>query len=363
MLIRSLGHRLVMVAAVAVTACGGGGGSTPTENSPPVIGTAPVAPPVDLSAYALQTGASVASYGATQDSGADETKIYNFVNNVRIASGAGALNQNVKLDAAGVSHANYNLLNSPYSAVLVETSGSPGFTGATYVDRQAAGGYSGMATSEGVTNTNALYLCAYLQLNSVYRLAALMDPSREIGVGVQRSDPAAAQGICVLESGYIGSPQYGASGALVTYPYPDQTGVPVLTLLDGDSPRPLPTVSGLVGQPILASMASMAVVTGDGTGQGSVDAFSLQDASGNPVPAYVVGSSALTMTNVERMDDANSNLYKPYQAVLVPKAPLNFNAKYTVTFSGKFNGIAHAKTWSFTTTKCTNPVQDPSCTN
>ncbi len=189
-------------------------------------------------------------------------------------------------------------------------------------------------------------------------MAALMGPSREIGIGMQKND---SLGACMIQMGYAGAPQYGASGNLVTYPYPDQTGIDLSFALDDEAPRPLPSVQGSVGHPILASMGSMAVVTGDGSGKGSIDTFTLKDAAGNLVPAYVVGSSALTMSNVERMDDsANDAQYKPYQAVLVPKSPLSMSTQYTVTFSGKFNGVVHAKTWRFTTT-CVTANPDGSC--
>ncbi|HEY4084097.1 MAG TPA: hypothetical protein VGM81_25685 [Burkholderiaceae bacterium] len=375
MLTRKFGDGLVLLAAIALSACGGGGGgdggtsAAAGTTAPPVtVPTPPVtdppasAPSTDLSIYALQTQSVDPSYASTQDAGADEIQNYNFLNKVRLAAGAGALNQSAQLDAAGIAHANYNVLNTAMRPYLLETPGNAGFTGAGYADRQAAAGYAGMATSDGTAITNAPYLCAYLQLNTLYRMAELMDPSRAIGIGLQK-DPGDADSACVLELGYASAPQYGPSGALVTYPYPNQTGVAALYVLALDPPRPLPDAADILGQPILASMGSLAVMTGDGSGKGSVDTFTLKDASGNPVPAYIVGSSALTIASTDRVDDAGVSRLRPYQAVLVPKKPLDYNAVYTVTFSGKFNGVLHAKTWSFTTTGCIFPVQGASCWN
>lgn len=375
MLTRKFTGAWVLLATIALTACGGGGGggggtsmaagstAPPTSvPTPPASDPPASAPSIDLSIYALQTQAADPSYGSTQDAGAAEVQTYNYLNKIRLAAGAGALNQNIQLDAAGVAHANYNVLNTADRPYLLEAAGNPGFTGAGYADRQAAAGYGGMATSDGTAITDTAYLCGYLQMNSLYRMAELMDPSRAIGIGLQK-DPGDSDSACVLELGYAGAPQYGASGALVSYPYPNQTGVAALYVPAHDAPRPLPSAPDILGQPILASMSSLAVVTGDGSGKGSVDAFTLKDAGGNLVPAYLLVSSALATTSPDRVDDANIGRLRPYQAVLVPKKPLDYNAVYTVTFSGKFNGISHTKTWSFTTTGCIFPTDSLSCWN
>ena len=154
-----------------------------------------------------------------------------------------------------------------------------------------------------------------------------------------------------MDYAYKTALQYPAAGTVVTYPYDKQTDAAWAFQPTTESPHPPATLTGTVGQPILASMGSLAVVAGDNSGTGTIKTFLLKDSGGNEVPAYVTAPSTLKVASgIETLDDsANSVYYQPYQSFLVPKSALTPNATYTVTFTGNYNGVTHTKNWTFKT--------------
>lgn len=333
-----------------LSSCGGGGSPAPSPAPTPAPSPAP-AP--DTAPYALQLTAPAPTYAGTDDSGVMEAATYNLLNTVRLAAGAGAALQDTKLDTAARAHSNYLQVN-PTEFSHFEIAGHPGYTGDTPAARVTAAGYTGVAAEEltgaGNLAPPAADGCVRSLLMTMYHMAGLMDGFRDLGVGYKRD--VNGNGYCVLELGLKTVKQYPAAGTVVAYPYDGQPDAGWAFATAAESPRPPAVFQGFVGQPVLASMGSLALVTGDGSNKGTVTTFKLTEkASGNIVPAFVVAPSSITVASgIETADDsANDAEYQRYTVLLVPKAQLLTNTSYTVTFAGTFNGVAHAKTWSFTT--------------
>ena len=346
---------LLLTTVLALTACGGGGGgSSPAPSPSPAPAPAPgPAPAPDTAPYALQLTAPAPTYAGTDDSGVMETATFNLLNTVRQGAGAGVLLQSTQLDTSARAHSNYLQLN-PTEFSHNETAGRQGYTGDSPQARATAAGYTGAAAEEIVglatlTPPNADG-CVRTLLKTMYHMAGLIDGYRDLGVGYKRDVNGA--GYCVLNLGYKGQKQYPAAGTVVTYPFDGQTDAAYNFSTSAEFPRPPAVLTGYVGQPVLASMGSLALVTGDGTNKGTVTTFKITEkASGNIVPAIVAAPSSITVAaGIEKADDsANDQYYQRHHVLLVPKSPLLPNTGYTVTFAGTFNGVAHSKTWSFTT--------------
>jgi uncharacterized protein YkwD len=328
---------------------GTGGGSTGSQGG----GSSGATGTGGSDAFALQASPAAADFSTTDDGGVLERATFDLLNTVRVGAGAGAVDQDVRLQASAYAHASYLLANNDFGHY--ETAGKPGFTGTDPWTRGTANGYAGTVFSEvltqGSSDPQRATVCLKSLLDTVYHMRALMGPYREVGIGFKPD--ATGSGDCNIDLGYKGSTQLPVSGTVVPYPYDGQVDVSWIFHLDSESPRPLPALSGDVGQPILASMASRAILTSGPSvvSAGTVDAFVLEDAAGNVVPAYVVAPKSIVVAaGIETADDAANDIYYARSDVmLVPKAALAMDATYTVSFSGTFNGVAHKKTWSFTT--------------
>jgi len=309
---------------------------------------------VDTTPYAQQTAAAPFTFTGTSDGAVMESATYSYLNTVRVAANAGAVNAVATLNTAALAHSAYILAN-PSEFGHTEVSGHTGFTGVSANARIAAAGYTGSLWSEGVTGYAALAApyasqCPQTLLNTLYHMASMLGPFRDLGIGYKTD--GTGSGYCVMDYAYMTSAQYPAAGTVVTYPYAGQTDAAWAFQPAAESPRPPSTLTGTVGQPILASMGSLAVVTGDNSSKGTVTTFVLKDSSDNVIPAYVLAPSSITVaSSITPLDDSANNVYyQPYDVFLVPQAALTPNTTYTVTFAGTYNGVAHAKTWSFTTT-------------
>lgn len=338
-----------IASALALAACGGGGSGSDTTAPGGNTGgnggtpTTPTTPSTEQ--YALQATVTTPSYGA----GSFESASYSLLNKVRLAAGAGAVTEDAALNKGALAHSSY-ILKNPSEFGHTEISGHDGFTGVTFGDRLTAAGYTGTAVTEGVAGGSASDPegCVQQLLGSIYHLRSLLGTQRDVGVGLAQNSIGA--GYCVLEFGFKKAPQYPASGTVVAYPYSGQTEVNRTFNPDAEIPRPLPGVTGLVGQPVMASMTNLSAVTGTAEGS-SVESFTLKDPSGNLIPGYVVTSTSVTLAaGLERGDDSVNEAYHDKRVVFfVPKAPLAASTTYTAHFVGKTAGADHKLDWSFKT--------------
>lgn len=320
---------LSLVAALA--ACGGGGGDGSTSSS--------------------TSGSSTSSGGSTSQtvtgtlstpqytSGSAQLTAFNLLNQYRAQCGIPALQENTVLDQAAQSHAKYMGLNSAISDS--ETSGSAGFTGASYQDRAVAAGLptstfstgvSGGAsiTTNGFTAAQAGQMFVNSLLAGVYHAAIVAYPSNTMGIGEYETQSTSSglawtnawESISVLVS-----QSSIFSNTPLTFPCQGVTGVPYKST--SESPTP-PNVSN-------SGWGTPVVVMGN-----TSDTIILQNAS----MTGPSGSVALQILN--STTDPNKAL-GAYQAVAYPTSPLLPNTQYSVTLTGTVNGTAFSRNFTFTT--------------
>lgn len=357
---------IAIAASLTLAACGGGGGggssSTGSTNS------APTPSPGSSNAATPATSVPAATYTA----GSAQLAMFTAINNLRGALGVGLLAQDPVLDVAAGYHAQYEADNQVVTHI--ETSGQPGYYGATPLSRAqlagapttewigevAAGTYDTPAQTAGTACFNQWYL-------SVYHLQSIVTNQQTVGIGF--GSPASSSGFsgCIVDFGtttgvpaspeansipYSGGQQFSTT-AVVTVPANNDTAVAPNFGPAGETPSPAPdlTLSSL-GRPI------MVMVNGQDSEILTVQTFALHDAGGTTVPARIlVSTAAKTGSTAAAVADPNADYLASKAAFLLPLATLSPNTTYTVSFSGqRVDGsvsTAVTKTWSFTTAAAT----------
>ncbi|PZP36713.1 MAG: hypothetical protein DI603_01770 [Roseateles depolymerans] len=284
--------------------------------------------------------------------------MYAELNALRSKAGAGLLAQSVLIDVAAQKHADYLHFNPADGHV--EYAGKTGFYAASHTERIALAGYKAATATESIGGTGASFKgedCSLGLLNSVYHAAAMLSSYTDVGVGSNVDGLGAPT--CIYDfatpagSSYV---QIPASGALVAYPYAGQTDAPANFEAATEVPRPPVTVlpDALVGTPILVSIGNADYYNAKaaGTLSPSLTTFELRDSAGNLVPSVVLAGSGISGAGTVVNSDAN---LAGNWIVLVPKAPLNLGANYSVKFSATISsGTVVAKVWSFTTSTRTD---------
>jgi tetratricopeptide (TPR) repeat protein len=246
------------------------------------------------------------------------------VNKVRVAAGLAPVKLDDRLDAAAVAHSFYWLFNQARPSqqglgIHGETPGTPGFSGATVIDRANQFGWHDGPVGEDITHRGSPEAAVADWVNSVYHRFPIMRPDlRVIGY--------ADAGFLSLpiEDMEFGFAYPGASHAPVVYPAAGQTNVPA-TFDDNELPDPVPAGGPRVtGYPV--------TVTFDRYSSVRVSSFTLSG------PTGMVG---FVFTLAPSDETENS-------ASLLPGAPLVAGATYTAHIVGTVDGAAYQRTWSFT---------------
>ncbi|RKP33246.1 hypothetical protein BJ085DRAFT_37320, partial [Dimargaris cristalligena] len=225
-------------------ACGGGGGDSSTSSSTSGSSSSSGGSPSQTVTGTLST--------PQYTSGSAQITAFNLLNQYRAQCGIPALQENTVLDQAAQSHAKYMGLNSAISDS--ETSGSAGFTGASYQDRAVAAGLptstfstgvSGGAsiTTNGFTAAQAGQMFVNSLLAGVYHAAIVAYPSNTMGIGEYETQSTSSglawtnawESISVLVS-----QSSIFSNTPLTFPCQGVTGVPYKST--SESPTP-PNVS------------------------------------------------------------------------------------------------------------------------
>lgn len=259
---------------------------------------------------------------------------FNWINYRRSQVGVSVLTRNSQIDTAAQGHSDYQRANN--SITHEQTAGKPGFTGAQLTDRLTAAGYTlGSVYAAGevisaTTNTTGFYQADEL-ITAIYHRYVMFDPAfRDIGVG--SATVSGGYTYFTADFGVTGSYNSLGRGQLVTYPFNNQTGVPVNFYSDTEAPDPVPN-QNLVGYPISVH----ADAYGSTGGTVTVQSFTVTPR----------GGAALT-TRLLSFDAGNNNNVRS-AASIIPLAPLAATTTYDVSFSGTVAGVAVTRNWSFTT--------------
>jgi uncharacterized protein YkwD len=347
--IRTLGRfqpsRLLLAATfslalAALAACGGGGGggnggggnSSGGNNATTgnVTASAPIVLAQEPNAPAL-----------TNDTATDGLNWFNFR---RQQMGLATVSRNGLIDAAALSHSQYQRLNNTISHQQI--AGRPGFTGVELydqsldpvrrpdlgTDRLRAAGYNFSADTYAygevisASGDPSGFTAAEDLITAIYHRFVIFEPMFRI----------AGAGSATVTGGYtyfttdFAADGLGAgigTGNLLTYPYAGQANIPVIFYSDRESPDPVADRNA-VGYPISvhANITSRIVV----------QSFTVQPRGGTALARLLLSSA----TDVHTARSA---------AAIVPLAVLAPRTTYDVEFTGTVDGAAVTRNWSFTT--------------
>ncbi|GJH17447.1 CAP domain-containing protein [Caballeronia novacaledonica] len=314
-----------IAASLLVAACGGGGGGGGSSDA------SPAAPASGASTPATTTPANLTTPQYPADS--FHLAAFNLLNQQRQQCGFPALQENTVLDQAAAAHAQYQATNNVVSDF--ETAGATGFTGATYADRAAHFGYPQNTGSVGVSGgiyTNATWSetkygeqAIFGLISGVYHIDIAVAPTNSIGIGkVATTYNGYPQ---VWHSMTLANYQPVTSNTPLTFPCQGTTGVSYYG--GGEIPTP-PATSGNWGTPV--------AVAGNPTDTIVMQTGTMTDSSSHVIALQVLDSAT----------DPNKILPK-WMGVAYPATPLSPNSQYTVSLTGTINGVAFARTFTFTT--------------
>lgn len=308
-----------LVAASTLAACGGGGGDSAGAGLAPLA----AAPATGAPAAAQDPAAPALTNNIALDG-------RNWINYRRAQLGVPAVTENAQINNAALGHSEYLRTNNVMSHD--QKAGSPGFTGATLLDRLNAAGYTipaaGYAYGEvisGTTNGNGFFMAEEL-ITAIYHRFVMFEPKfRELGTGAATS----ASGYHYFTADFATRDGFGpgiGASSVVIWPFSGQTGVTPVFHSDSEDPDPVAGIND-VGYPISVHANIDAPL--------AMQTFTVRPRGGANLQVQVVNSSA---TATQRTAIA-----------IVPLAPLKAATTYEVSFSGTVNGAPVTRDWSFTT--------------
>jgi len=369
---------LALLLSLSLVGCGGGGsssGSTETTTSTAGSTTTTTVASTTTTTTAGTLGSYIAAVTSvpTPTYSGDALALYQDINAVRSATGAGLLAQNTHLDTSATNHANYLLQNptqmtAAYPGPHEEVSGTPGFTGGWPSDRDTAAGYTGGFGTEilvefpwcGTGNACVVNVqsCFSGWENSAFHRAGMLSFSVEVGVAVAQN---ATSAVCVVEFGVpktdVGSYWVGqVPTAATVFPYAGQTGVETTWEPDTEGPNIAPDLgSQQTGIPISIEFLNTAIaqaIPATAAYSLTINTFSLtQQGSATPVSARIIAEAGTTAgPGITLFAPGNgAGLNDGLNAYLLPLAPLLPNTTYNAVFKGTVSGVAVNLNWSYTT--------------
>jgi len=338
-------HRAVMLlSALALTACGGGGGGggaspaggssvvatpAPTPTTPAASaasGADPVVPPAD----AASSGSVACTAG---DAPQARAAAFSLINVTREALGLPALTRASAVDAVAQAHAQYAVANGTTGSDEVQ--GKPCYTGATLAQRLAGAGVVDVEAPG--RRSRSEFLLSYTvagadaqpwdyvtdTLSALYGRMALLDPRlQQVGVGFSS---VSGQRAMVLDTALQSGAVNAGSDTWVVWPRDGASGL--ATRLRTADLRPLAQVTE--GYPVTLHAAAAV----------QVSRFVLSTASDGAAVAAAV---------VTRANDRNGFLAEG-EAALLPLAALKPGTAYRAEFDGSVGSTPVHLAWSFTT--------------
>ncbi|MEM5331401.1 CAP domain-containing protein [Paraburkholderia sp. JHI2823] len=326
---------LAFAAALTLAACGGGGGGSSGGGS---NNAASGSSGTSASSSPTVTGTqSTAQYAANSA----QLAAFTLLNQYRQQCGFAPFQENTVLDTAAQNHSKYMGLNNVFSDN--ETSGSAGFTGATYADRATSAGFPSSIFVTGASGGGNAVVTAsfsapvagqqfvYGLVGGVYHAVVAAYPANIVGFGEYETQ--VTQGAYTytdtFESLSFASTQTQTlSNAPLTFPCQGVTGLPYREVAEIPT-APNASASG-TGTPV--------VVMGNATDTIVLQSATMTDTTGNTVTLQLLNSA----------NDPNK-LVSTHEAVAYPTSPLSPNTTYTVSLTGTYNGAAFSRSFSFTT--------------
>jgi uncharacterized protein YkwD len=304
----------VGAAALWLAACGGGGGGSSSASS----NTASSTP------LPLEVGAPV----LTNDIATDGR---NWINYRRGQVGMSTLAHSNIIDIAALGHSEYQRTNN--TVTHEQTSGKPGFTGVTELDRLTAAGYVFANTNHAygevisaTTNQTGAYMAEEL-ITAIYHRFVIFEPVfKEIGTGAAST----SAGYSYFTADFTANNGYGAglaAGTVAVWPFNGQTQVPINFFSDYEEPDPVPNANE-VGYPVSVHANITSIV--------KVQSFSVRPR----------GGSDLTVRQLSHDVDSKT---PASAAAIIPLTRLASATTYDVSFSGTVDGTPVSRSWSFTT--------------
>lgn len=353
----------IVALATSLAACGGGGSSA-TDAATPAPAPAPVplpAPAPSPSNPDLVTAVTPPTYVA----GTIEWGAWDVLMKERQSCGFGLVQQDTRLDAASIGHAQFLAKNSAELFVNYtghgEDPAKPYFIGNGPLDRAVSKGFpnvGGVDVAEILTASTSTYVmggpvqypsneargAASIRtlMGTVYHLTGAMWPGRIGGVGADHQFGSKVSGAFTysLEAYRFGmlvgwtsnNPQRLGSGNVATYPCATATAAVASWHPAQESPNPFPDVTDVAvsyGTPIYlrSDEGQVMSVTSANVTASNGSVVAVRQVSKSNDPAHIVGG---------------------HEWFIVPSSPLSVGATYNVSVVGTLDGVAFTKAFSFT---------------
>lgn len=334
---------------LALAGCGGGGGGASNATGI-VVAAGPEAAASATTAVrgTAQVPASTPAAARSVDVAALRSAVLQVLQDERARCGFSPLASDASLDDAAASHGAYlaSAISNDTKGAHTQVPGTPGFTGESPTDRAKFAGYATGAVNEAFAHSSlstgddvvagALWptdrAAAHVKylLSTVYHMAVLLSPRRDVGVGYaeQKGGSAFAQ-VTVMEFGTKAGVDNAAQSDLLTYPCEGTTVARAAFLPARETPNPMPGVGdGTVGTPLyLRAPAGKVLVLRNhrlSGPDGVAVATTVLDAANDPA---------------QRLGAA--------QVFVLPRQALVKGAGYHATFDGTIDGNAFSRSFSF----------------
>ena len=332
---------------LALAGCGGGGGGASNATGV-VVAAGPQAAASATTAVRGATPTPTPAAARSVDLAALRSAVLQVLQDERTRCGFSPLATDASLDDAAASHGAYlaAAISSGTKGVHTEVPGTAGFTGESPTDRAKFAGYATGAVNEAFAHSSlstgddvvagalwptdrAVAHVKYL-LSTVYHMAALMSPRRDVGVGyVEQKGGSAFAQVTVMEFGIKAGVDNAGQADLLTYPCEGTTAARAAFLPARETPNPMPGVGdGTVGTPIYLRAPA-----------GKVLVLRHHRLSG---PDGV----AVATTVLDAANDPAQRLGAA-QVFVLPQQALVKGAGYHATFDGTIDGNAFSRSFSF----------------
>jgi uncharacterized protein YkwD len=308
-----------------LTACGGGSSDQ---------GSNTTIPPASQSTSTPSTSpvGSSSEVGAPTFTGNSATDGFNWFNFRRQQIGLQPLRRNAQVDAASQGHSEYQKLNQ--SITHDQDRAKPGFTGEHLADRLAAAGYrftqGSYAYGEVISSTTdrSGANAAEALIAAIYHRFLVFEPMfSEAGSGAASVSGGYMYFTTDFTANGLDYSKGLADNGLVTYPFANQTGLPINFFSDYEVPDPVQNRNE-VGYPISVHANIDAEIV--------VQSFTVAPRGGASLPTQTVNASTAGSAG-------------PSAVAIVPLDPLRAATTYDVQFSGTVKGARVNRSWSFTT--------------